>query len=79
MKTKQKAIELQEKANQLLQMAQDMDKRVERYRENEIRMKRSMFPELSQTYKLNAETSKRASNRLWQAYLNVLTEIKLEL
>lgn len=76
---KKQVIELQNKANKILEMAIDMDQRVERYSDNQIRMKQSMFPELSETYKLKAETAKCGSKRLWQAYLNILTQIKLEL
>jgi len=79
MQNKKQVIELQDKANKILEMAIDMDKRVERYSDNQFRMKQSMFPELSEVYKQKAETAKLGSKRLWQAYLNILTQIKLEL
>ena len=75
---KSRVIELQEKANQLLELAQAMDARAERseyvaesYKEN--------FPSISKKYSDTADTRKRASKRLWSAYLQVLTQIKLEL
>lgn len=74
---KSRAIELQEKANQLLQMAQDMDKRVEL---NEVWIKCENLPEWYIIRRSrDLDTCKRGSKRLWQAYLNVLTQIKLEL
>lgn len=75
---KSRVIELQEKANQLLQMAQAMDMRAERaeYLANDYKI---MFPTLSKKYSDTADTRKRGSRRLWNAYLQVLTQIKLEL
>jgi len=74
---KSKAIELQNKANQLLQMAQDMDKRIERMK-SDIKTFHGYESYCERRAKwLN--TSERASKRLWSAYLQVLTQIKLEL
>jgi hypothetical protein len=75
---KNTVIELQEKANQLLQMAQDMDKRYENADWTANNFVRE-FPELSNKWKAKADTRKRGSKRLWNAYLQVLTQIKLEL
>jgi len=75
---KNRAIELQEKANQLLELAQAMDARVlsaEHFR-NEYK---DFLPELSERWAHRADTRKRGSRRLWNAYLQVLTQIKLEL
>jgi phosphoserine phosphatase len=73
---KSTVIELQEKANQLLQMAQDMDKRVEL-------IKGWIQDDLPQWYKERKENEldccQRGSKRLWSSYLQVLTQIKLEL
>lgn len=75
---KSKAVELQEKANQLLQMAQDMDKRI-----SLIEGWMNDIEDLPVWYirrrSRDLDTCKRGSKRLWQAYLNVLTQIKLEL
>jgi len=75
---KKRAIELQEKANQLLQMAQDMDARVESAEATALRFELD-FPNVSNRWKQKADTRKRGSGRLWNAYLQVLTQIKLEL
>ena len=75
---KSRVIELQEKANQLLQMAQDMDERIEvanRFKNEN----KKYFPNLSDRWMRREDTRKRASKRLWSAYLQVLTEIKLQL
>lgn len=73
---KSRIIELQEKANQLLQMAQDMDKRVEL-------IKGWIQEDLPQWYlerkEKDLDCCQRGSKRLWSAYLQVLTQIKLEL
>lgn len=74
---KKRAIELQEKANQLLQMAQDMDKRVDLIR---LFMDEAPLPTWYQEKQLSKlDTCTRGSKRLWNAYLQVLTQIKLEL
>ena len=75
---KSRVIELQEKANQLLELAQAMDKRVERAEEFKEFFKND-FPSLSNHWEQRADTRKRGSRRLWNAYLQVLTQIKLEL
>lgn len=74
---KKRAIELQEKANQLLELAQAMDIRVEtaQWFENV----NEDYPELAERWAHRADTRKRGSKRLWNAYLQVLTQIKLEL
>lgn len=75
---KSRVIELQEKANQLLELAQAMDKRYEVSKVFADDFK-DEFPNLSKRLANKADTRKRASKRLWSAYLQVLTEIKLEL
>lgn len=75
---KSRVIELQEKANQLLELAQAMDKRVEWAEECKKRYI-SLLPELSERWANRADTRKRASKRLWNAYIQILTQIKLEL
>ena len=74
---KSKVIELQEKANQLLQMAQDMDKRIERMQSDIKTFQAFEWYIESRTKKI--EICKAGSKRLWNAYLQVLTQIKLEL
>ena len=74
---KSRVIELQEKANQLLELAQDMDRRVESAKW--LADINQDFPELSENWKSKADTRRRGSKRLWSAYLQVLTQIKLEL
>ena len=74
---KSRVIELQEKANQLLELAQAMDRRVGNA--EWLADINKDFPELSENWKSKADTCKRASKRLWNAYLQVLTEIKLDL
>lgn len=74
---KSKAIKLQEKANQLLELAQAMDVRVGTA--EWLADINKDFPELSSKCSDKADTRKRASKRLWSAYLQVLTQIKLEL
>jgi len=74
---KSRVIELQEKANQLLQMAQDMDKRIELIKgwieqSNDIQW----YVERREN---ELDCCQRGSKRLWSAYLQVLTQIKLEL
>ena len=75
---KSRVIELQEKANQLLELAQAMDARLE-VAEYFTESYKDEFPNLSKHWANKADTRKRASKRLWSAYLQVLTEIKLEL
>lgn len=75
---KSRVIELQEKANQLLELAQAMDRRVLMSEIIANDMK-GHFDTLNLKWTNNADTQKRASKRLWSAYLQVLTEIKLEL
>ena len=75
---KSRVIELQEKANQLLELAQDMDRRVLMSEDIANDMK-GRFDTLYDKWTNKADTQKRASKRLWSAYLQVLTEIKLEL
>ena len=74
---KSRVIELQEKANQLLELAQAMDKRVGNA--EWLADINKDFTELSKHWSDKAYTRRRASKRLWSAYLQVLTEIKLEL
>ena len=74
---KSRVIELQEKANKLLELAQAMDYRV--CNAEWLSDINKDFPELSENWKSKADTRKRASKRLWNAYLQILTEIKLEL
>lgn len=75
---KSKVIELQEKANQLLELAQEMDRRVliSELIANDMK---GHFDMLYDKWSHQADTRKRASKRLWNAYLQVLTQIKLEL
>jgi hypothetical protein len=75
---KSKVIELQEKANQLLELAIAMDERVESAERFEQDYKKEL-PLLSERWAHRADTRKRGSRRLWNAYLQVLTQIKLEL
>lgn len=74
---KSRVIELQEKANQLLELAQAMDKRVETAECMADTF--HVYPALSNKWAWKADTRKRGSRRLWNAYLQVLTQIKLEL
>lgn len=76
---KSKVIELQEKANQLLELAQAMDKRVEHAEESAKLAETMEFDELHYQLTRLKNTRKSASKRIWSAYLQVLTEIKLEL
>ena len=74
---KSKVIELQEKANQLLQMAQDMDKRIELVKSwTELTYMPKWYIEKKEN---ELDCCERGSKRLWSAYLQVLTQIKLEL
>ena len=75
---KSRAIELQEKANQLLELAIAMDARVESAERFEQDYKKEL-PLLSERWDKRADTRRRGSRRLWNAYLQVLTQIKLEL
>ena len=74
---KSRVIELQEKANQLLQMAQDMDKRIDRMK-SDIRTFHG-YESYCERRKQQLDTCERGSKRLWNAYLQILTQIKLEL
>jgi len=75
--TKDEVIELQEKANQLLQMAQDMDKRIELIKGW---LQEPCLPKWYVERRENdLDCCQRGSRRLWSAYLQVLTQIKLEL
>lgn len=75
---KSRVIELQEKANQLLELAIAMDARAESAEtfSNEYK---GNWEELSDRWAHRADIRKRGSRRLWNAYLQVLTQIKLEL
>ena len=77
---KSRVIELQEKANQLLELAQNMDSRIEWLKQD---ASSEYFHLTSQAYqdKRNntIDTCERGSKRLWNAYLQILTQIKLEL
>jgi len=75
---KSRVIELQEKANQILDMAQAMDMRVESAN-GFIKQYEGYWQELADRWKHRMDIRKRASSRLWSAYLQVLTQIKLEL
>ena len=75
---KSRVIELQEKANQLLELAQAMDARAEVA--NDFKNQYAFYwQELSDRWAHREDTRKRGSRRLWNAYLQVLTQIKLEL
>jgi hypothetical protein len=74
---KNTVIELQEKANQLLQMAQDMDKRIELIK-GWIEASSDVQWYVERREK-DLDCCQRGSKRLWSAYLQVLTQIKLEL
>lgn len=75
---KSRVIELQEKANQLLELAQAMDARVESAEDFKNQYKRH-WQDLSDRWAQREDTRKRGSKRLWNAYLQILTQIKLEL
>lgn len=76
---KSRVIELQEKANQLLELAQAMDKKCLLI-EDFIEMYTTYDYKPLKDKALNRlDTCKRGSKRLWSAYIQVLTEIKLEL
>lgn len=75
---KSRVIELQEKANQLLELAQAMDERVESANDYKNQYE-GHWQDLSDRWAHREDTRRRASKRLWSAYLQVLTEIKLEL
>lgn len=76
---KSKVIELQEKANQLLELALRMDDRIESAKEFKEEYKNAEWQDLSNRWAKRLDTRQRASKRLWAAYLKVLTQIKLEL
>jgi hypothetical protein len=77
---KTKAIELQEKANNLRELAEQMDSRIKFLKED---ASSEYFNLTSQVFKdkrnNTIDTCERGSKRLWSAYLQVLTQIKLEL
>jgi len=77
---KSRAIELQEKANNLLELAEQMDSRIKWLKEDAAS---DYFYLTSQAFKdkrnNTIDTCERGSKRLWSAYLQVLTQIKLEL
>jgi hypothetical protein len=77
---KNTVIELQEKANNLLELAEQMDERIQWLKED---ASSEYFHLTSQEYKdkrnNTIDTCERGSKRLWSAYLQVLTQIKLEL
>lgn len=75
---KSRVIELQEKANRLLELAQAMDKSVESAKRFKNQYE-GHWQDLSDRWANREDTRRRASKRLWSAYLQVLTEIKLEL
>lgn len=76
---KSRVIELQEKANQLLELAQAMDKKCLLI-EDFIEMYTTYDYKPLKDKALNRlDTCQRGSRRLWNAYLQVLTQIKLEL
>ena len=76
---KSRVIELQEKANQLLELAQAMDRRVERAEDLIDVANNNGFDAMGEKWTRLEDTRRRASKRLWSAYLQVLTQIKLEL
>jgi hypothetical protein len=77
---KNTVIELQEKANNLLELAEQMDSRIEWLKEDTAS---EYFQLTGQAFKdkrnNTIDTCERGSKRLWSAYLQVLTQIKLEL
>jgi len=75
---KSRVIELQEKANQLLELAQDMDKRVESAKDFKNQYE-GHWQDLSDRWAHRQHIRESESRKLWNAYLQVLTEIKLEL
>jgi hypothetical protein len=75
---KSRVIELQEKANQLLELAIAMDARVESAEDFKNQYK-DLLEDLSNRWAQREDTRRRGSRRLWNAYLQVLTQIKLEL
>lgn len=75
---KSRVIELQEKANDLLELAIAMDARVESAEYFKIQYK-DWLEDLSNRWAQREDTRRRGSKRLWNAYLQVLTQIKLEL
>lgn len=69
---------LEEKAAELLNMAEGMDVRV-KLLADQIELWKGNFPESEKILKWTNEldTRKRGARRLWATYLQVLTEIKL--
>ena len=75
---KMKAIELQEKANEILELAQAMDSRVEIAKDFKNQYA-GHWQELADRWAQREDTRRRGSKRLWNAYIQVLTQIKMEL
>jgi len=73
-----KAIKLQEKAIEILELAQAMDDRVESAKSFKEQYA-GHWQELSDRWAKRLDTRQRASKRLWNAYIQILTQIKLEL
>jgi len=77
---KNTVIELQEKANNLRGLALEMDERIQWLKED---TSSEYFQLTGQAFKdkrnNTIDTCERGSKRLWSAYLQVLTQIKLEL
>jgi hypothetical protein len=71
-------LKLEEKAEELLSMAEGMDVRVKLLTE-QIELWKCNFPESGKILKWKKEldTRRRGARRLWEAYLQVLTQIKL--
>jgi hypothetical protein len=70
---------MQQRAIKLLRMAEGMDERVE-FREYLLEL-RCNTSDRQDIFRLMNEldTCKRASRRLWSAYINELTKIKLDI
>jgi hypothetical protein len=70
-------IKLQEKANNLLELAEQMDERIQWLKED---ASSEYFHLTSQAFKdkrnNTIDTCERGSKRLWSAYLQVLTQMK---
>jgi hypothetical protein len=74
----EKILKLEVKAEELLDMAEGMDIRVKLLTE-QIELWKGNFPQSEKILKWTNEldTRKRGARRLWDAYLQVLTQIKL--
>ena len=75
---KSRVIELQEKANRLLELAQSMDRRVESAKRFKNQYEGN-WKELAERWEHRQHIRESKSRKLWNAYIQVLTEIKLEL